>query len=37
MRWLIDLWRKLKTNRDREWRSVPAPNWRSARGGQDIW
>jgi hypothetical protein len=37
MRWIIDLFRKLKANRDREWRSVPAPNWRCCRGGRDIW
>jgi hypothetical protein len=37
VRWIIDLFRKLKANRDREWRSVPYPNWRCSRGGRDIW
>lgn len=35
---MIKQWlKRWKAWRDYEWRWVPAPNWRSSRGGRDYW
>jgi hypothetical protein len=35
--WIIDLWRKLRREKDLEWRKVPPPNVRCSRGGREFW
>ena len=37
MQKIKELIRRLKACRDYEWRHVPDPNWRCARGGKEYW
>ena len=30
-------YKRISDLRDEEWRHVPSPNWRSSRGGRDVW
>jgi hypothetical protein len=36
--WLLRAWvDKARSFKRDEWRHVPPPNWRSCRGGREIW
>lgn len=38
IRWIIDWWKRRKTDAYREWGHVPPPEWAAKRGsGRDYW
>jgi hypothetical protein len=38
IRWMLDMWRRRKTEAHREWAHVPPPEWAAKRGtGRDYW